>query len=33
MATTAPDSPEVMEIIEFIRADSTRPLCLPDREV
>jgi UDP-N-acetylglucosamine acyltransferase len=26
-------SPEVMEIIEFIRADASRPLCLPEREV
>jgi len=32
-AQTYADSPEVMEIIEFIRADSSRPLCLPDREV
>jgi UDP-N-acetylglucosamine acyltransferase len=32
-AETYADSAEVMEIIEFIRADSTRPLCLPDREV
>jgi UDP-N-acetylglucosamine acyltransferase len=24
------DSPEVMEIVAFIRADATRPLCLPD---
>jgi len=24
---------EVMEIIDFIRADASRPLCLPDREV
>jgi UDP-N-acetylglucosamine acyltransferase len=27
------DSPEVMEIIDFIRADASRPLCLPEREV
>ena len=27
------DSPEVMEIIDFIRADANRPLCLPQREV
>jgi len=27
------DSPEVMEIIDFIRADANRPLCLPEREV
>ena len=26
-------SPEVMEIIDFIRADANRPLCLPQREV
>ena len=26
-------SPEVMEIIDFIRADASRPLCLPAREV
>jgi UDP-N-acetylglucosamine acyltransferase len=26
-------SPEVMEIIDFIRADAGRPLCLPQREV
>ena len=26
-------SPEVMEIIDFIRADGSRPLCLPEREV
>lgn len=26
-------SPEVMEIIDFIRADASRPLCLPEREV
>ena len=24
---------EVMEIIDFIRADGNRPLCLPEREV
>mgnify|MGYP000955011691 CR=1 FL=1 len=24
---------EVVEIIEFIRADGSRPLCLPEREV
>ena len=23
----------VMEIIDFVRADANRPLCLPDREV
>lgn len=27
------DSSEVMEIIDFIRADSNRPLCLPQRDV
>ena len=26
-------SPEVMEIIDFIRAEAGRPLCLPEREV
>ena len=26
-------SPEVMEIIDFIRADASRPLCLPVREI
>jgi UDP-N-acetylglucosamine acyltransferase len=26
-------SAEVMEIIDFIRADASRPLCLPEREV
>ena len=26
-------SAPVMEIIDFIRADATRPLCLPDREI
>jgi UDP-N-acetylglucosamine acyltransferase len=25
--------PEVMEIVDFIRADASRPICLPDREV
>ncbi|MFN3572647.1 MAG: acyl-ACP--UDP-N-acetylglucosamine O-acyltransferase [Phenylobacterium sp.] len=32
-ARTFADSPEVMEIINFIRADASRPLCLPEREV
>jgi UDP-N-acetylglucosamine acyltransferase len=32
-AETFGDSPEVMEIIEFIRADASRPLCLPEREL
>ena len=26
-------SPEVMEIIDFIRADATRPLTTPQREI
>lgn len=26
-------TPEVMEIVDFIRADAARPLCLPEREV
>ena len=26
-------TPEVMEIIDFIRADASRPLCLPVREI
>ena len=30
---TYSSSPEVMEIIDFIRADASRPLCLPEREV
>lgn len=32
-AVTFRDSAPVMEIIDFIRADAGRPLCLPDREV
>jgi len=32
-AETFGDSSEVMEILEFIRADASRPLCLPEREV
>jgi len=32
-AQTFGDSPPVMEIIDFIRADASRPLCLPEREV
>jgi UDP-N-acetylglucosamine acyltransferase len=32
-AETYAGSPEVMEIIDFIRADATRPLCLPQREI
>jgi UDP-N-acetylglucosamine acyltransferase len=27
------DTPEVMEIVEFIRSEANRPLCLPEREV
>ena len=30
---TYSDSPEVMEIIDFIRADGARPLCLPDHDI
>lgn len=30
---TYSESAEVMEIIDFIRADASRPLCLPEREV
>ncbi|MFX5358955.1 hypothetical protein ABTD15_19850 [Acinetobacter baumannii] len=26
-------SPQVMEIVAFIRADASRPLCLPARDV
>lgn len=32
-AETYAHSPQVMEIIDFIRADGSRPLCLPEREV
>jgi UDP-N-acetylglucosamine acyltransferase len=32
-AATFGQSDPVMEIIDFIRADASRPLCLPDREV
>ena len=32
-ASTYAASPQVMEIIDFIRADASRPLCLPEREV
>ena len=32
-AQTFGDTPEVMEIVDFIRADANRPLCLPEREV
>jgi len=30
---TYSDCPQVMEVIDFIRADASRPLCLPEREV
>jgi UDP-N-acetylglucosamine acyltransferase len=33
VAATYAGAPEVMEIIDFIRTDSSRPLCMPDREV
>lgn len=32
-ARTYAASPQVMEIIQFIRADASRPLCLPEREL
>ena len=32
-AQTYSECPQVKEIIDFIRADATRPLCLPEREV
>lgn len=32
-AQTFGETPEVMEIVDFIRADANRPLCLPEREV
>ena len=32
-AQTYGGSPEVMEILDFIRADGSRPLCLPQRDV
>ncbi len=32
-AGTYAESAEVMEIIDFIRADASRPLCLPDRDL
>jgi UDP-N-acetylglucosamine acyltransferase len=32
-AQTFGETPEVMEIVDFIRAEATRPLCLPEREV
>jgi UDP-N-acetylglucosamine acyltransferase len=33
VAETYAEAPEVMEIIDFIRADASQPLCMPDREV
>ncbi|USQ93750.1 acyl-ACP--UDP-N-acetylglucosamine O-acyltransferase [Caulobacter sp. RL271] len=33
VAETHAAIPEVMEIVDFIRADANRPLCLPEREV
>jgi UDP-N-acetylglucosamine acyltransferase len=33
VAETHAATPEVMEIVDFIRADANRPLCLPEREV
>ena len=33
VAETHAGTPEVMEIVSFIRADANRPLCLPEREV
>lgn len=32
-AQTFGEVPEVMEVVNFIRADGNRPLCLPEREV
>ena len=32
-ASTFGQAPEVMEIVDFIRAEANRPLCLPEREV
>jgi len=32
-AQTFGETPEVMEIVNFIRAEANRPLCLPEREV
>jgi UDP-N-acetylglucosamine acyltransferase len=32
-AQTFGNVPEVMEIVNFVRADANRPLCLPEREV
>ncbi|CAN5389283.1 acyl-ACP--UDP-N-acetylglucosamine O-acyltransferase [soil metagenome] len=33
VAETHAGTPEVMEIVSFVRADANRPLCLPEREV
>jgi len=33
VAETYAEAPEVMEVIDFIRADANRPLCMPAREV
>jgi UDP-N-acetylglucosamine acyltransferase len=33
VAETYADAAEVMEVIDFIRADANRPLCMPAREV
>ncbi len=33
VAETHAGTPEVMEIVNFIRAEANRPLCLPEREV
>jgi UDP-N-acetylglucosamine acyltransferase len=33
VAETYAAAPEVMEVIDFIRADASRPLCMPAREV
>ena len=33
VAETYADAPEVMEVIDFVRADANRPLCMPAREV
>ena len=32
-ARTFGEVPEVMEIVDFIRSEANRPLCLPEREV
>jgi len=33
VSETHAGTPEVMEIVDFIRAEANRPLCLPEREV